>query len=37
MDAEKVDNWFTRNCNSVLGRPCIAMEKGDFITYLSSM
>ncbi len=36
-DQEKVDKWFTRNCNSVLGRPCTAVEKGDFITFLSSM
>jgi hypothetical protein len=36
-DSEKVDKWFTRNCNSVLGRPCTAVEKGDVITYLSSM
>ena len=35
-DAEKVDKWFTRNCNSVLGRACSATEKGDIITYLSS-
>ena len=35
-DAEKVDKWFTRNCNSVLGRACSALEKGDIITYLSS-
>lgn len=34
-DPEKVDKWFTRNCNSVLGRPCSAVEKGDIITYLS--
>ena len=36
-DQEKIDKWFTRNCNSVLGRPCTAVEKGDFITFLSSM
>lgn len=34
-DPAKVDKWFTRNCNSVLGRPCTAVEKGDVITYLS--
>jgi hypothetical protein len=34
-DPEKVDKWFTRNCNSVLGRACSAVEKGDVITYLS--
>ena len=35
-DADKVAKWFTRNCNSVLGRECTAAEKGDVITYLSS-
>ena len=35
-DAETVTKWFTRNCNSVLGRECTAAEKGDVITYLSS-
>lgn len=35
-DAAKVDKWFLRNCNSVLGRACTALEKGDVITYLSS-
>jgi len=35
-DAEKVAKWFTRNCNTVLGRECTALEKGDVITYLST-
>lgn len=35
-DAAKVDKWFLRNCNGVLGRACTALEKGDVITYLSS-
>ena len=35
-DPEKVAKWFQRNCNSVLGRDCTAIEKGDVITYLSS-
>ena len=34
-DPAKVQKWFTRNCKSVLGRPCTAVEKGDVITYLS--
>jgi hypothetical protein len=34
-DPEKVEKWFLRNCNSVLGRECTALEKGDVITYLS--
>jgi len=33
-DAAKVDKWFRRNCNDVLGRACTAEEKGDFLTYL---
>jgi len=37
MDAEKVEKWFTRNCQSVLGRTCTAQEKGDFITFMSSL
>jgi len=36
-DAEKVEKWFGRNCNTVLGRECTASEKGDFITYLSGI
>lgn len=34
-DIEKVEKWFLRNCNSVLGRTCTAQEKGDFITFMS--
>jgi mono/diheme cytochrome c family protein len=30
----KVDKWFKRNCNDVLGRVCTAQEKGDVLTYL---
>jgi len=36
-DAAKVEKWFRRNCNDVLKRPCTAQEKGDFITYLSTV
>ena len=36
-DAAKVEKWFKRNCNDVLKRACTASEKGDFITYLSSV
>jgi hypothetical protein len=36
-DPEKVEKWFTRNCNSVLARPCTPTEKGDVITYLSGL
>jgi Domain of unknown function (DUF1924) len=34
-DSAKVEKWFGRNCNSVLGRDCTATEKGDVITYLA--
>jgi uncharacterized protein DUF1924 len=34
-DTAKVEKWFGRNCNSVLGRDCTAAEKGDVITYLA--
>jgi len=36
-DKAKVEKWFKRNCNDVLGRACTAREKGDFITYLASV
>ena len=36
-DPEKVAKWFLRNCNTVLGRECTATEKGDILTYLSSL
>ena len=36
-DAAKVEKWFRRNCNDVLKRACTAAEKGDFITYLTSV
>ena len=32
---DEVAKWFKRNCNSVLGRDCTAIEMGDVITYLS--
>ena len=35
-DPEKVAKWFDRNCRSVLGRACTALEKGDFITFMVS-
>lgn len=35
-DPHKVAKWFRRNCNSVLGRQCTALEKGDFITFMAS-
>ena len=33
---KKVEKWFRRNCNDVLGRPCTAAEKGDVLVYLMS-
>lgn len=35
-DPKKVDKWFRRNCNGVIGRECTALEKGDFITFMLS-
>jgi cytochrome b len=34
-DAANVEKRFGRDCPNVLGRPCTAQEKGDFITFLS--
>ena len=36
-DLAKTEKWFGRNCNSVLGRECTPKEKGDFITFMSSL
>ena len=33
----KVDKWFRRNCNDVLGRACTAVEQGDVLTWLLSL
>ncbi|MDH4216499.1 MAG: DUF1924 domain-containing protein [Gallionella sp.] len=33
-DMAKVDKWFKRNCNDVLGRVCTPLEKGDVLSYL---
>jgi hypothetical protein len=35
-DMTETEKWFGRNCDSVLGRPCTAIEKGDFITFMIS-
>lgn len=32
--ADKVEKWFKRNCNDVVGRACSAAEKSDVLTYL---
>ena len=34
---KKVEKWFKRNCNDVLGRACTAQEKGDVLAYLLSV
>jgi hypothetical protein len=33
-DTAKVDKWFRRNCNDVLGRECAAGEKADLLAFL---
>lgn len=35
-DGEKIEKWFGRNCNSVIGRDCTAQEKADFLSYMMS-
>ena len=37
LDAVKVEKWFRRNCNEVLGRACTVQEKGDWLTYMSQL
>jgi len=34
---KKVEKWFKRNCNDVLGRVCTPQEKGDVLTYLRTV
>jgi len=33
-DEAKVEKWFRRNCNDVVGRECTAQEKADVISWL---
>jgi mono/diheme cytochrome c family protein len=35
-DLAKVEKWFGRNCDTVLGRECTPQEKGNFATYMMS-
>lgn len=35
-NSAKVEKWFRRNCQEVVGRECSAAEKADFIQFLSS-
>lgn len=36
-DAAKVEKWFRRNCNDVLGRQCTAAEKADVLAWLLTL
>lgn len=36
-DTAKVEKWFRRNCNDVLGRECSAGEKADVLAFLSTL
>lgn len=36
-DEAKVEKWFRRNCNDVLGRECSADEKADVRAWLASL
>ena len=33
-DPAKVEKWFKRNCNEVLGRECNVQEKGDWLSFM---
>ncbi len=32
----EAEKWFKRNCKQVLGRECTPLEKGDFVTFMTS-
>lgn len=36
-DPAKVEKWFRRNCNDVVGRECSAAEKADVIAWLTTL
>jgi cytochrome c553 len=36
-DPAKVEKWFRRNCNDVMGRECSAGEKADVLAWLMSL
>jgi hypothetical protein len=36
-DPARVEKWFRRNCNDVLGRACSVQEKADVLAYLMSL
>jgi len=33
-DPAKVEKWFKRNCNEVLGRQCTPLEMGDWLSFM---
>ena len=33
-DPAKVDKWFKRNCQEVLGRQCTVLEMGDWLSFM---
>lgn len=35
-DSEKVEERFTRDCKSIVGRECTALEKGDYVAFMAS-
>lgn len=36
-DPAKVEKWFRRNCNDVIGRECTAAEKADVLAWLMTL
>jgi cytochrome c peroxidase len=36
-DAAKVEKWFRRNCNDVVGRECTPGEKADIVSWLMNV
>lgn len=36
-DSTKVEKWFRRNCNDVLGRECTVAEKADVLSWLLTL
>lgn len=35
-DPAFVEKWFGRNCDTVLGRECTVIEKGNFLTFMAA-
>ncbi len=36
-DPTKVEKWFRRNCNDVVGRECSVVEKADVLAWLLTL